>query len=232
MKINAQITQDRELKIDVDLSEENSTTRNVWVTNIEIFNTHSYLDGVSVYQKRFRDYNTPGDTNPEFTNPFVIAELNMNTFDSITNEGNCHSTDIFNDIMIVNVSFGYSVSYQANSTCCSQTPSVSTIALYNSCTVYSYAINAISECNCKDMCEDNLPYGFMYALLKKKAIDACLECGHYDQACRYYIKFFRQDNCNCQKPCGCSDKSKPKTTNSENTQTTVTKKCNCNGRNS
>ena len=114
-----------------------------------------------------------------YVNPFVITEHDLNVFDNVVNQGNCHPTDIFNDIIIVNVAFGYNPYYEANHSC-GEVVYTKTLAIYYPCPLYQGAINAIGGCNCKDMCEDNLPYGFMYALLKKKAIDACLACGHYD----------------------------------------------------
>ena len=230
MKINAEITSNRELKINVDLSTENegssSGNPNVWVSGIEIFNTKSYLDNASVY---YKEYDSTG--TGVFPNPFVITDHDMNTFDSVVNTEHCHPTDIYNDIIIANVSFGYNTQYEANATCCSDTPASRTIVIYYSCPLYDNAIKAIGGCNCKDMCEENLPYGFMYALLKKKAIDMCLECGHYDMACRYYIKFFKTDDCNCQKKgCGCGNGSSSSSGYTATTNnSTTTKNCGCNG---
>lgn len=86
---------------------------------------------------------------------------------------------MFNDIIIANVNFGYKPAYEATHDCSSVIHS-KTVSIYYPCPLYAGAISAIGGCNCKDMCEENLPYGFMYALLKKKAIDVCLSCGHYD----------------------------------------------------
>ena len=48
MKANAEITKDRNLKIYVDMSEENSGPRtpDMWVTHVDIYNTNSYPDGI------------------------------------------------------------------------------------------------------------------------------------------------------------------------------------------
>lgn len=229
MKVNAEITANREIKIYVDLSEENegasTSNPNAWVSNIEIFNTKSYLDGVAVYQK---EYESTGQG--AFVSPFIMTDHDLNLFDTLVNTDNCHSTDMFNDIIIANVTFGYSDSYEITHDCSCNDKYAKTIGLYYPCPIYSEAINAIGGCNCKDMCEDNLPYGFMYALLKKKAIDAYLECGHYDQACRYYLKFYKTDNCNCQKkPCGCGGQSGYSTEYTASTQRSTTKNCGCHG---
>lgn len=228
MKVNAEITANREIKIYVDLSEENegasTSNPNAWVSNIEIFNTKSYLDGVAVYQK---EYESTGQG--AFVSPLVMTDHDLNLFDTLVNTDNCHSTDMLNDIIIVNVTLGYSDSYEITHDCSCNDKYAKTIALYYPCPIYSEAINAIGGCNCKDMCEDNLPYGFMYALLKKKAIDMCIECGHYDQACRYYLKFYKTDNCNCTKPCGCGNKSGSSTEYTATTDKSTTKNCGCHG---
>lgn len=79
----------------------------------------------------------------------------------------------------------------------------------------------------------------MYALLKKKAIDINLECGDYEKACRYYIKFYKGDICHCQKQsCGCQNKTQTTqedassavaSSTNKASGVVVSKSCGCNG---
>lgn len=214
MNINAEITSNRELKVYIDLEEENTDTSssdpNAWVQNIEIFNTHSYLDGVEIYSKTYKDYSVQGDTNPEFVNPFVITDHDLNIFEATLHTDSCYPTDMFNDIIIVNVNINYKDTYQMTHDCGCNNKYLRSIVLYYPCPIYDRTMAQMNGCNCKDICEDNLPYDFMYALLKKKAIDACIGSMHIEQACRYYIKFFKQDSCNCVKlQCGCGNSESP-----------------------
>lgn len=223
MKANAEITKDRNLEIHVDLSQENqSSALNAWVSHIEIFNTNSYLDGICIYQK---DYDNSSNMFP--TDGLVLSEHDLNLFDTLVNEESCHTTDLLNDIIIINLAFEYNTTYEANHTC-NELVRTTTMSLYYPCPLYQNAMSAMQGCSCKDMCEENLPYGFMYALLKKKAIDCCLGAGHYDQACRYFNKFFRNDPCNCvKKDCGCGSGSSNNMVASSSA--TTTKNCGCHG---
>ena len=211
MKINAEITSNNELKVHFDFPENTQQQpNNVWVGYIEIFNTRSYLDGIPVYE---HTYDPDIDTdNTTFDGVMQISDLSLtgheiNLYETLVhdrNGNNCYPTDLFNDIIIINVTFGYSTTYLANTSSCSEAPATMTVALYYPCPIYERAINSINGCSCNDMCENNLPYGFMYELLKKKAVDSCLKSQHYDMACEYYIKFFKKDGCGCvKKGCNC-----------------------------
>lgn len=237
MKINAEITPNRELVVHFDFPENTQQNpHNVWVGDIEVFNTRSYLDGICVYKKTYdpdiaEDQTTYSDVT-EFITDFSISEHDINLYDTLMHNNNtdgCHSTDMFNDIMIVSVTFGYDAQYWASFSCCKDTPATKTVALYYPCTIYSRAMKAMSGCSCKDMCEDNLPYGFMYELLKKKAVDSCIGSGDYDMACRYYMKFFRNDGCNCiDKGCGCGNGSESYGLTAQSSGST-SKNCGCHG---
>lgn len=199
MKISAEITFNRELNLTFDFPENTGQTTNVWVAYLRIFNTRSYLDGISVYEKTFDEDMDQNETTPP-SNPithFTISEHDINIFESIMHDvelsSGCYSTDLMNDIMTVEVTLGYSTEYIANSSCCNNTPRTKTIVIYNSCGIYDQAVKSITGCDCKDMCEENLPYGFMYTMLKKKAVDSCLGSMHLDMACRYFLKFFKND---------------------------------------
>ena len=223
MKANAEITNIRDLKIYVDLTEENTGGTNAWVSHIDIYNTNSYLDNTTIYQK---DYDASTTVFP--TSGLVLSEHDLNLFDTLVNEESCHTTDLLSDIIIIQIAFEYSPTYEANHTC-NELVYSTTLALYYPCPLYDAAFKAMSGCSCNDMCEDNLPYGFMYALLKKKAIDCCLGAGHYDQACRYFNKFFKNDPCNCvKKDCGCGSSSS-NTAATTTAQQTTSRNCGCHG---
>lgn len=111
MKVNAEITSTRNLNIYVDMSNENQDslrTPNMYVTNIEIYNTSSYLDGIPVYQK---EYDSLVNLFP--SEGLTLSEHDLNLFDTLVNEGSCHTTDLMNDIIIINFAFAYIPTYEA-----------------------------------------------------------------------------------------------------------------------
>lgn len=149
----------------------------------------------------------------------MITESEMNAYAEAVYDNQCYQTNIFNDMIVVRLEFEYSVEYEADHDC-GELVRNKTMALYYPCPIYGLAVNKISGCDCDNVCEDNLPYGFMYELLKKKAVDVNIMSGNIDLACRYFMKFYIKNPCTCVPPCGCEG---------SNGVIRQTKKCGCNG---
>lgn len=227
MKASARISKDKKLTISVDLSSENkslvnASTNNAWVSKVELYNTNSYLDDVVIFS---RTYN--GTTNVFPEEGLVLDENQLNTFQEALNGSGKYDTDMHNDIIVAELTFGYNPNYEIVSEC-ADNPYSRTVATYYPCPLYNSAISAAMQSKggcCDESCTDSIPYGFMYALLKKKLIDVCIESGCIDKACRYFLKFFKTDNCMCQNSdCDCSQQKQDG--KDDNIRT---RNCNCHG---
>ena len=171
---NIYIDSDRKLHLSVRIGQEGST--DATITQIDIYNHKSFIDGNSIY----RIENIQGNSYTE-----VITESNINARDQVLNSS-CYATDLHHSLIIIVVSVDYDNNYAASHSCY-EIPGIFTFAIYYPCAIYNRIFPTVreleQECNA-------VPMNFVDGLLKKKAIDVCIEAGHYEQACKYWCKFY------------------------------------------
>lgn len=147
--------------------------------SVMIYTSKSYIDGSPVYQHVW-------DENIyQHSYQAILTESDLNVMNKVLN-GACYSVDISKELFIIVFSMKYNTEYVASHTC-QDTPSTYTFAVYDKCNLYNGLLPSINEL------EDNcnvLPMNFVNGILKKKAIDACIEAGYYEQASKYWCKFY------------------------------------------
>lgn len=167
---NIYIDNSRNLQLEVTIGQEGQ----VETMQIDIYNHKSFIDGNPIFQIKNIEGNHYADT---------ITESNINAMDQVLNNS-CYAVDLHHSLIVVVVTAQYSVEYLAQQSCCDS--GLFTFATYYPCTVYSNIIPSIGELEQ----ECAVPKNFIDGLLKKKAIDLCIESGHYEQACKYWCKFY------------------------------------------
>lgn len=177
---NIYIDNQRQLHVYVDITEGNSDSvdNGIYITSAQIYNNKSYIDGNPIY-------NIHVDSNSHKIDE-IITDSNIAVMDQVLNES-CYPTDLHKSLLIIVLSLEYSVEYQSSHTC-AQTPNVLTFAVYYPCTLYTGLLPSINELE-QDCTQ--IPMNFVNGLLRKKAIDACIEAGHFEQACKYWCKFYQ-----------------------------------------
>ena len=73
--------------------------------------------------------------------------------------------------------------------------------MYEPCRIYRQVMSHAGQlygCGC---CDGDLPYKFMYGLLKKKAVDMSIGCGYIEQACVFFNRFFGDATCASKTRC-------------------------------
>ena len=171
---NIYIDSNRNLHLDVAIGQEEEAN-DINITSIQIYNHKSFIDGNPIYS--IQDIH--GNHYSQ-----IITESNINAMDQVLNNS-CYSQNLHNSLIIVVVSVEYNVEYQASHSCC-EAPGFFTFATYYPCAVYNKILPSIRELEQ----ECAVPMNFIDGLLKKKAIDVCIESGHYEQACKYWCKFY------------------------------------------
>ena len=172
---NIYIDSNRNLHLKVLIGQEESSN-NIRITGIQVYNHKSYIDGNPIYQIENQWGNYYDD---------IITESNITAMDQVLNNS-CYAVDLHNSLIIIVVSVEYSPEYLASHSCC-DAPGFFTFATYYPCTIYNRILPTVreleQECNA-------VPMNFIDGLLKKKAIDVCIEAGHFEQACKYWCKFY------------------------------------------
>ena len=166
---NIYIDNSRNLHLEVTIGQEGQ----VESMQIDIYNHKSFIDGNPIFHTEVEG-NHYEDT---------ITESNINAMDQVLNNS-CYSVDLHHSLIIVVVTAQYSTEYLAQQSCCDS--GLFTFATYYPCTIYGNIIPSIGEL--EQDCA--VPKNFIDGLLKKKAIDLCIESGHYEQACKYWCKFY------------------------------------------
>jgi len=206
---NTYIDKDRNLHIDIELGNEGD---GIIVESLFVYSNKSFLDnGYWVFSHEF------GENERGRKVVLQYSEGELNTFHMTDQSGLYpYSIDLHNNLVIIQVQIEYTTEYHASHTC-SQAPDSLTFAVYYPCKVYNGILPSLKEL--EDDC--NIPVNLINGLLRKKAIDTCIRSGHFDQACRYWEKFYNK--------CTGSFQAIP---NVQST-TTQTQKgrggCNCNG---
>ena len=198
----------------------------VTITEIEVYNSDKGLSCVM----------TVNEQNPY--GEISIDRANINAY--VNTHEDAVDIDFSKDLAIIQVHFDYTSEYYAQHGC-QDTPDFITAALYDKCNVYSHVMKFANQLKACPVCEEDLPYKFMYGLLKKKALDASIECGQIDQACRFYNLFFGDRQCDGQsKPCGCGNvlskyrqsiSSASGYVDPDRNTPNITKNCRCHGNN-
>lgn len=175
---NIYIDSERKLHVYVNITEgtDDQIDNGIYITSAQIYNNKSYIDGNHIYSIHVENNSHKIDE--------VITDSNIAVMDQVLNES-CYPTDLHKNLLVIVLSLEYSDAYQ-NSHTCAQTPNVLTFAVYYPCAVYNKIIPSIRELEQ----ECAIPMNFIDGLLKKKAIDVCIESGHYEQACKYWCKFY------------------------------------------
>lgn len=173
---------DNTLHISIGLTNiSNSLTQeDLGFQTIYVYNNKSFVDGNPIYIKNLEEQGYPQEYN------ITLTDNDLAIMDQVLNQS-CYYPDILSDLLIIVVSMHYSDSYTNNHSC-RETPSAFTFAVYNPCRLYNGLLPSINELeqNC-----NQIPMNFINGLLRKKAIDACIEAGHFEQACKYWCKFYQ-----------------------------------------
>lgn len=167
---NIYIDNSRNLQLEVTIGQQGQ----VESMQIDIYNHKSFIDGNPIFHTDVQGNHYAG----------TITESNINAMDQVWNNS-CYAVDLHHSLIIVVVTAHYSTEYLAQQSCCDS--GLFTFATYYPCTIYNRILPTIreleQECNA-------VPMNFIDGLLKKKAIDVCIESGHYEQACKYWCKFY------------------------------------------
>ena len=166
---NIYIDNSRNLHLEVTVGQQGQ----VESMQIDIYNHKSFIDGNPIFRTNVNS-NQYSDT---------ITESNINAMDQVLNNS-CYAVDLHHSLIIVVVTAQYSRDYLLQQSCCDS--GLFTFATHYPCTIYSNIIPSIGELEQ----ECAVPKNFIDGLLKKKAIDLCIESGHYEQACKYWCKFY------------------------------------------
>ena len=169
--------EDGELHINVTI-EGQGATPDIYFTNMTIYNNKSFIDGNPIYLKTY--------SNNETSINEVLTESNLNAINQVRYDS-CYPSNVNTGLFIIVFTLDYSPAYQLSHSC-SEMPSILTFAVYNPCNLYAGLLPSINElegdCNA-------LPMNFINGILRKKAIDACINAGHFEQACKYWCKFYQ-----------------------------------------
>lgn len=174
---------DSTLHISIELTDipELQYSENIGFKSIYIYNNKSFIDGNPIYIKTF-------EGEEEYIQEYnmTITDNDLAIMDQVLNQS-CYYPDILSDLFIIVVSMNYNDEY-INNHSCRETPSSFTFAVYNPCRLYNGLLPSIGELE-QDCTQ--IPMNFVNGLLRKKAIDACIEAGHFEQACKYWCKFYQ-----------------------------------------
>ena len=142
------------------------------ITNIAVYGTKSYLDGMPVFEKDV-------EPNSEYKG---TVEMDQNVANNVNEQFHTgESIDLSNDIVITVVSLDYDNVFSASESCCNM-PSVWSYAMYDPCKAYSTIfLNSAGMGDSK--CDNEINYALANGLMQKKLIDLCIDRGNYDLAC-------------------------------------------------
>lgn len=169
---NIYIDNSRNLQLEVTIGQPEQVDS----MRINIYNYKSFIDDKPIFSINVQGNHYEG----------TITESNINAMNSVLNDS-YYTVDLHHSLIIVVVTVEYNPYYSAQQPCCDS--GVFTFATYYPCTIYNKILPTVreleQECNA-------VPMNFIDGLLKKKAIDVCIEAGHFEQACKYWCKFYTQ----------------------------------------
>ena len=172
---------DSTLHISIELTDiPEQYSEDVWLKALYIYNNKSFVDGNPICIKNL----TLQGHIQEYSDTFTDSALAIT--DQALNQS-CYYPDILSDLFIIVVSIDYNNQYTSSHSCI-ETPSSFTFAVYNPCRLYNGLLPSINELE-QDCTQ--IPMNFVNGLLRKKAIDACIEARHFEQACKYWCKFYQ-----------------------------------------